>query len=64
MDVISSVNFMVDAGDYVNKGDCFGNFLFGGSDMIMVFERNDIDVHVSEVGKLYKMGQVFGNIKN
>lgn len=60
MDVISSVNFTVDEGDYLNKGDEFGHFLFGGSDMVMVFERNDIDVHVKERGKLYKLGQVFG----
>ena len=63
MDVISSVNITVDKGDYVNKGDEFGNFLFGGSDMIMLFERNDIDVHVSQIGKLYKIGQVFGKVR-
>ncbi|MAT61655.1 MAG: hypothetical protein CMH41_08455 [Micrococcales bacterium] len=62
MDVISSVKISVDKGDYVNKGDEFGNFLFGGSDMVMLFEHKDIDVHVSEIGKLYKMGQVFGKV--
>lgn len=63
MDVISSVNFSVDEGDYLNKGDEFGNFLFGGSDMIMLFERDDIDIHLTEIGKLYKLGQVFGKAK-
>ncbi|MBU1727212.1 MAG: phosphatidylserine decarboxylase [Candidatus Omnitrophica bacterium] len=63
MDVISSCNFTVDVGDYLNKGDEFGNFLFGGSDMIMLFERNDIDIKLTEIGKLYKMGQVFGRAK-
>lgn len=63
MDVISSCNFTVDKGDYLNKGDEFGNFLFGGSDMIMLFERNDIDIQVTQKDKLYKMGQVFGKIK-
>ena len=63
MDVISSVNFSVDEGDYLNKGDEFGNFLFGGSDMIMLFERDDIDIKVTEVNKLYKLGQVFGIAK-
>ncbi|MBU0732022.1 phosphatidylserine decarboxylase [Patescibacteria group bacterium] len=63
MDVISSCNFSVDEGDYLNKGDEFGNFLFGGSDMIMLFERNDIDIKVSQLGKLYKLGQVFGVAK-
>ena len=63
MDVISSCNFSVEEGDYLNKGDEFGNFLFGGSDMIMLFERNDIDIKVTEEDKLYKMGQVFGKVK-
>ncbi|MBU1118834.1 phosphatidylserine decarboxylase [Patescibacteria group bacterium] len=63
MDVISSCNFSVDEGDYLNKGDEFGNFLFGGSDMIMLFERDDIDIKVSEIDKLYKLGQVFGRAK-
>ena len=63
MDVISSCNLTVDKGDYLGKGDEFGNFLFGGSDMIMLFERDNIDIKVSEIGKLYKMGQVFGTAK-
>jgi phosphatidylserine decarboxylase len=63
MDVISSCNVTVDVGDYLNKGDEFGHFLFGGSDMIMLFERSDIDIAVSEIGKLYKLGQVFGKIR-
>lgn len=63
MDVISSCNFSVDTGDYLNKGDEFGNFLFGGSDMIMLFERDDIDIKLTEIGKLYKLGQVFGRAK-
>ena len=63
MDVISSTNFTVDKGDYLNKGDEFGHFLFGGSDMIMLFERNDIDIQLTEIEKLYKLGQVFGKVK-
>ncbi len=63
MDVISSCNLTVEKGDYLNKGDEFGHFLFGGSDMILLFERSDIDIAVKEVGKLYKLGQVFGRMK-
>ncbi len=62
MDFISSCNITVDEGDYLNKGDEFGYFLFGGSDMIMLFERNDIDILASEEGRLYKLGQVFGRL--
>ncbi len=55
----------VDVGDYLNKGDEFGYFLFGGSDMIMLFEcgGDDIDIHLPETGKFYKLGQVFGTMK-
>ncbi len=63
MDFISSCNFSVDVGDYLNKGDEFGYFLFGGSDMIMLFENDDIDVHLQEKDMLYKLGQVFGTAK-
>lgn len=63
MDFISSCNLSVDVGDYLNKGDEFGNFLFGGSDMIILFERNDIDIQATEIDKLYKLGQVFGKVK-
>ena len=63
MDFVSSCNFSVDEGNYVNKGDEFGYFLFGGSDMIMLFERDNIDIQLPEKDKLYKLGQVFGKCK-
>lgn len=63
MDVISSCNITVDVGDYVNKGDEFGYFLFGGSDMIMLFERKNIEVALPETDKLYKLGQVFARVR-
>lgn len=60
MDFISSCNISVDEGDYVNKGDEFGYFLFGGSDMIMLFEKDSINIQLPEKDMLYKLGQVFG----
>ncbi|MCG8617886.1 MAG: phosphatidylserine decarboxylase [Desulfobacterales bacterium] len=62
MDVISSCNITVDPGDYVNKGDEFGYFLFGGSDMIVIFENRSVDIVLPEVDKLYKLGQVFARV--
>jgi phosphatidylserine decarboxylase len=62
MDFISSCNFSVDEEDYLNKGDEFGYFLFGGSDMIMLFDRDDINVALPEKDMFYKLGQVFGTI--
>ena len=68
MDFVSSCNFSVDPGDYLGKGDEFGYFLFGGSDMIMLFEfgPDAIDIHLPEKPteeKFYKLGQVFGTMK-
>ncbi|MBO6761069.1 MAG: phosphatidylserine decarboxylase, partial [Roseivirga sp.] len=36
---VSSVHMELQNGALVNKGDEFGYFAFGGSDIIMVFER-------------------------
>ncbi len=63
MDFISSVNFSVDVGDYLNKGDEFGYFLFGGSDMIMLFQNKNINIALPKKGKLYKLGQVFATVE-
>ncbi len=65
MDFISSCNLSVSEGAYLNKGDEFGYFLFGGSDMIMLFENPNIHVELKnkDVGMFFKLGQVFGRIK-
>ena len=36
---VSSCNISVDVGDVLSKGEEFGYFLFGGSDIIIVFEK-------------------------
>jgi len=36
---VSSVNMTAVEGSYVNKGDRFGYFMFGGSDIIVLFEK-------------------------
>ncbi len=72
MDFISSCNISCDEDDYLNKGDEFGYFLFGGSDLIMLFDKNvcrhiggDAEAfanHINNIFKinnLYKLGQVF-----
>ncbi len=63
MDFISSCNLSVDEGAYINKGDEFGYFLFGGSDMITLFENPDIEIALKETDKFHKLGQVFGRVK-
>ncbi len=74
MDFVSSCNISVDKDDYLNKGDEFGYFLFGGSDLIMLFDRKVCSHfgkgarafvnHINSQFKknmLYKLGQVFAN---
>ncbi|MDY6855855.1 MAG: phosphatidylserine decarboxylase [Thermodesulfobacteriota bacterium] len=71
MDFVSSCNLSVNEGDYLNKGDEFGYFLFGGSDMIMLFANPNIKVDLKIPQKVpgekqkyyfYKLGQVFGRL--
>ncbi len=45
---VSSVNMPAVVGSYLNKGDEFGYFLFGGSDMILLFEeKSNVVVNAS-----------------
>lgn len=62
MDFISSCNISATTGTYLNKGDEFGYFLFGGSDMIMLFENPYINIQLPEEDMLYKLGQVFARL--
>ncbi len=56
---VSSVNITAEEGTYLVKGDEFGYFSFGGSDMILLFEPNQIEL-TAEEGKHYKMGEAIG----
>ena len=54
MSQVSSCNFNenLNVGDYVKKGDELGYFLFGGSDIVMVFQNGvDFEFLVPEDGK-------------
>ncbi|KAM0036310.1 putative phosphatidylserine decarboxylase [Helianthus debilis subsp. tardiflorus] len=42
--MVGSIEFTKKKGDYVQKGDEFGYFLFGGSTVICVFEKNSIAI--------------------
>ncbi|KAL1534305.1 phosphatidylserine decarboxylase [Salvia divinorum] len=42
--MVGSINFSKIEGDYVNKGDEFGYFSFGGSTVICVFEKDTIKI--------------------
>lgn len=46
---VSSANLTVSSGHSINAGDEFGYFLFGGSDIIMLFSQSSSDLDILEV---------------
>ncbi len=59
---VASVNLTPDNGSYLYKGQEFGFFAFGGSDMIILFENNNIDF-TAEKNIHYNQGNKIGQIK-
>jgi len=62
MSFVSSVNLTPELGATLQKGDEFGYFLFGGSDMVMLFQSKKV-VLDAEVGKKYLQGQRIGAVR-
>ena len=62
MSFVSSVNLSARVGDELRKGDEFGYFLFGGSDIVTVFQDRNI-VFDAEVGTKYLQGQRVAHIE-
>ena len=59
MAYVSSVNLTTEVGAELRKGDQFGYFMFGGSDIVMVFQDRNV-VLDADVGKKYLQGQRLG----
>jgi phosphatidylserine decarboxylase precursor len=62
MGPISSVNLTPDVGARVQKGEEFGYFMFGGSDMVMLFQSKKVVID-AEIGKKYLQGQRIGEVR-
>jgi len=62
MAVISSVNLTPQVGDALRKGDEFGYFLFGGSDIVILFQ-NPKAVLDAKVGTKYLQGERIGSLR-
>jgi phosphatidylserine decarboxylase precursor len=62
MAYVSSVNLTPKVGAELRKGDEFGFFLFGGSDIVMLFQDKNV-VFEAEVGTKYLQGQRLGHMK-
>lgn len=58
---ISSVNFIVDEGADLKKGDEVGYFAFGGSDFILLFQADKVVLTAGE--KKYRQGEEIGHAK-
>jgi phosphatidylserine decarboxylase len=62
MSYVSSVNLTPEPGAVLRKGDEFGFFLFGGSDIVMLFQDRNV-VLDAEIGAKYLQGQRLGSVK-
>jgi phosphatidylserine decarboxylase precursor len=62
MCVVSSVNLTPEVGARLGKGDEFGFFLFGGSDIVMLFQNKKVVID-AEVGRKYLQGQRIGEVR-
>jgi len=59
---VSSVNMTAALGAYLDKGEEFGYFLFGGSDIIMLFQRNSGVEITCAPGIHYNCGMCVGEV--
>jgi len=59
---VSSVNLTPEVGAKLQKGDEFGFFLFGGSDIVMLFQNKKVVIDAG-VGRKYLQGQRIGEVR-
>ena len=57
---VSSVTMSAEAGAALTKGEEFGYFAFGGSDIVMLFEAGKVELD-AKVGTHYKQGRAIGH---
>jgi phosphatidylserine decarboxylase precursor len=62
MSYVSSVNLTPELGAVLQKGDEFGYFMFGGSDVVVLFQDKNV-VLDAEIGRKYLQGQRIGQMQ-
>ena len=62
MSFVSSVNLTPEIGAKLQKGDEFGSFMFGGSDIVMLFQSKRVVID-AKVGTKYLQGQRVGEVR-
>jgi phosphatidylserine decarboxylase len=60
---VSSVNLTPDLGASLHKGEEFGYFAFGGSDIITLYESDKVEL-TARVGQHYLQGQQLGHVRH
>jgi phosphatidylserine decarboxylase precursor len=60
---VSSVNMTAVEGAYLNKGEEFGYFLFGGSDIIILLQKDANTVMTAAPGIHYNAGMAIGEVR-
>jgi phosphatidylserine decarboxylase len=59
---VSSVTMTAEVNEKLTKGDEFGYFQFGGSDMVLLFEKNANFKYTGGKDQKFDMGQEFGTL--
>jgi phosphatidylserine decarboxylase len=59
---VSSVNLTPEVGAELRKGDEFGYFLFGGSDIVLLFQDKNVIINAL-LGTKYLQGESLGHVK-
>lgn len=59
---VSSVNLTPDLGAVLHKGEEFGYFSFGGSDIITLFEADKVEL-TANIGQHYQQGKKIGRVR-
>ena len=59
---ISSVNLTPELGDRLRKGDEFGFFMYGGSDVVMLFQSKRVAID-AKPGTKYLQGQRIAEVR-
>lgn len=62
MGPVSSVELTPDVGATLHKGEEFGFFQFGGSDVVVLFQKDAVDI-AAEAGKHYLQGEAIGTAR-
>ncbi|MCB1811962.1 MAG: phosphatidylserine decarboxylase, partial [Candidatus Competibacteraceae bacterium] len=62
MGPVSSVELTPDVGATLHKGEELGFFQFGGSDVVVLFQQDAVDI-TAKTGQHYLQGEAIGSVR-